>query len=188
MNNPTLGESGRPDPRWALLLTGLTEVDVGALPNIPETTRSSLYVTDLANVQTADEFVALIRNDFSVPGPMGGLDAVLSRLSDIDWAPNPAGYVWQIRGLPSLRANDHTLFRNLVGILVLLLDREKSASVPYRILVHGDAPTLEDMKFEVARKYRALRENRKRMPWIRFEEPTVLEWVDGGWRSAVLPD
>ena len=188
MNNPTMGESGRPDPRWALLLTGLTEVDAGAMPNIPETAASSLYVTDVANVQTADEFVALVRVDFSVPGPMGDLDAVLSRLSDIDWAPNPAGYVWQIRGLPSLRANDHTLFRKLVRIWVHLLDRGRSTSVPFQILVHADAATLEDMKLEIAMEYRELRENRKRMPWIRFEEPTVLEWVDGGWRSAVLPD
>ena len=186
MNNPTMGESGRPDPRWALLLTGLTEVDAGALPNIPETTRSSLYATDVSSVRTADEFVALIRADFSVPGPMGGLDAVLSRLSDIDWAPNPAGYVWQIRGLPSLRANNHTLFRKLVRIWVHLLDRGRSTSVPFQILMHGDAATLEDMKVEIALEYQGFRENRK--PWIDFEEPTVLEWVDGGWRSAVLPD
>ena len=186
MTNATKSEPGQPDLRWLLLLIGQAEIDARALPTNPETTASTPYDTDVSNVRTADELVALIRDDFSVPGPMGGLDAVLSRLSDIDWAPNPAGYVWQIRGLPSLRANDHTLFRKLVGIWVLLLDREKSASVPYRILVHGDAATLEDMKVEIALEYQGFRENRK--PWIDFEEPTVLEWVDGGWRSAVLPD
>ena len=129
MNMPTMGESGRPDPRWALLLTSLTEVDVGARPDLPEAAASSWYVTDLANVRTADELVALIRVDFSVPGPMGDLDAVLSRLSDIDWAPNPAGYLWQVRGLPALWANNHRLFTQMVGVWIHLCDRGRSTLV-----------------------------------------------------------
>ncbi len=174
---------GSPDLRWAILLTGPLGGEAPALPDVPEATGSSVYVTDVSRVSRGEDLIEVIATDFAVPDRMGDLNAVLSSLSDLDWAPNPAGYLWLIHGLPLLKADNHTLFLQIAHVLIHLCDRWRSRAVPFRILVHGDRATLAEFKDEVAREFRALRD--APIQWkVDFEEPARLERVDDGWKPA----
>jgi hypothetical protein len=187
MNSDRQGDAfDLPESRWAILLVSMARADSRARQGVPIRGESSLYVSDVSQVHTLEDLLGIIAADFAVPGPMGDLDAVLSRLSDIDWAPNPAGFVWQIQGLSTLWANDIMLAKHLVAMVVHLCDRGRSAEVPFRIVLQGDGATLDDVRDQIALEFRRFRDSP--YSWVDFEEPAVLEKVAGGWQSVDLSD
>jgi hypothetical protein len=169
--------------RWAILLTGSPSEAEKAIPNRPEPDGQSVYVSDVSRLNDGNALVDVICADFAVPYRIVGLDALLSVLSDLDWASNPAGYLWTIKGLPSLLASNEALFRAFVGLLPHLCDRWRSRSVLFRVLVPVNRATMAEIKDVIGREFRALRA--APAEWrVDFVEPVVLENVDGGWRVA----
>jgi hypothetical protein len=126
---------------------------------------------DLAALSPGD-LVPAVAREFSVPHTVRGLDALLSVLSDLDWMPSAVGYLWVLNGMPSLRARDADLFRAFAAVLVLLCDRWRSRSIPFRILIEADIETRDALKKAIDTVYREIRES----PWKRdFEETPILD-------------
>lgn len=170
------------DLKWAIVLLGPDRDSADEALSLPEVRGASLYVSDMTSIRTRGALVDRLAGDFKIPGRMGDLNAALSSLADLDWAPNRDGYLWVVRGLANLRANNGSLFDELVLVMVHVCDRWRSREIAFRILCFVDDATrrrLSAMVAAEAAKFSAIQGRR-----VDFVAPTVVRRVDGRWLTS----
>jgi len=113
--------------------------DAASARSIVSTARDSgarIISVDLSPLGSEAELEQLLRSAFKFPYPSRGFDAVISLMSDLEWMPSPAGYLFLADGLDESATE---VVRKMADILPFILDRWRSGGQSFVAVLASDS-------------------------------------------------
>jgi hypothetical protein len=148
--------------------------DEPVLTQIEHAARSrgmSVLTVDLSGVSDRDALIDCLAEAFMFPYRVGGLDAALDLISDLEWFGNPSGYLVLARGL----LDNSPIVEAFVSMLPNIVDRWRSQAVPFIVALDGVGSGLQ----RALSTANAEMERAGRLPWAQHGTGRVDVVVHG---------
>lgn len=112
---------------------------------------------DLQGLPDRSALVDYLANAFMFPREIGGLDAAVDLISDLEWFGNARGYLVVARGV----AGATVAGESFVSILPNIVDRWRSQTVPFVVAIDGEDGLLQSALLAANREM----ERAGKLPW-----------------------
>lgn len=118
---------------------GMDAAQLGRLQDDARSQGMSVIELDFEGIPDRSGLIDYLAKAFMFPHEIGGLDAAVDLISDLEWFGNPRGYLVTVRGLVGSRA----VGESFVSILPNVVDRWRSQRVPFVVATDGQDKRLQ---------------------------------------------
>jgi hypothetical protein len=117
----------------------------------------SVFELDLQGLPDRSALVDYLAKTFMFPHEIGGLDAAVDLISDLEWFGNVRGYLVVVRGVAGASA----VGESFVSILPNIVDRWRSQRVPFVVAIDSQDERLQGILSAANREM----ERAGQLPW-----------------------